>query len=933
MAGRGITPNRKTRVTFDVAETICVSPLQGYRRRGAEIAQERAAGATDAARFVNVKLWPTGCYTLDPIQSEISNLQEYTIFRQHIIAPDNPSLITQLVYIATLAVENTYRQDTDLPGMGYSGNINAVGAPYIVRKVAAGGTYNESIPSGTPNVLSGPDGTSVPDVPVDRVIESIASYPPNQGFFINWGNPGTRISYPGAYFCFYFGQYCVSFTGSGKAILSEQIAFTNGLGTGWKERAAWKYARTGQVSQTAHSMGIWPHKGPSGQQYIAFSNGQVDFAQVTTSFAATAAAVSTAPGDFIYTVKADPYSGHSPTSDITISAPMRADMRRNWKMAVQFSTLGWPTNGLIVDAPGSFAPDSTSLEASAYPLQLYVDAVALPGTGITGQLINAEDGATYDNRIHTHPAAKFVFFGDGNSTPQLWGYSVHRDSVSNVSAPGAFAGGTLRSVSVTGYNGDPTQSSAHVNIADLKNELPRLRNRGLFRARIDVDHTENGQVFTTPIFQGYAVRPTGTRRRKQGRVYPSPDWHDFDVPFQGMWTRLAEPTSGPVAENLFYSDPAVPISQRGGLSFVPWKVTDAIRYLISCAGFAPNQINIPDFPIRLWTSAADPAETFKIQANTQYSDLIQNYCRNYLGGYLCYDEAGDFWTILQGTDLAAPPIYAFVTSSPDEHHVSTERGAYGPRTTFITDLHIEPVPAEYNMVHVMCPLLEGTGVKSVFEAWRFNHYSYHVPGSSILPNPDHPDYIGHFRPCVIVDSSLGMQIGSSSSSAEATQAAVDYTCNRLYDLCAHGQKLTHFTAPLAFVVDPMTNLWRMLRFQDPIAINGQPYILKSCVPNYTLDSVQMASYEAIQPIAGQYIPPGMDALSFQRTAERKTQARHAGSATDSNRLGTLGVAPHAEGKYDHLPRNTFYQRPLQDPQTGDPYFQMGYSTLGNAPLP
>ena len=231
-------------------------------------------------------------------------------------------------------------------------------------------------------------------------------------------------------------------------------------------------------------MGIWPHKGPSGQKYIAFTNGQVDFAQVTTSFAATAAAVSTAPGDYIYTVKTDPTSGYSASADITQSAPLRADIRRNWKMPVQFSTLGWPTSGTLIDAPGNFSPDSTSPEASAYPLQLYVDSVALPGTGITARLINAEDGAAYDNRVHSHPSVKFVFFGDGTSTPQLWGYGIHRDSISNVSAPGTFSGGTLRSVSVTGYNGDPTQSSAHVSIADLKNEMPRLRNRGLFRARI-----------------------------------------------------------------------------------------------------------------------------------------------------------------------------------------------------------------------------------------------------------------------------------------------------------------------------------------------------------------------------------------------------------------------------------------------------------------
>ena len=928
----GITPNRKTTVTFDVAETVCVSPFQGWRRRGGEVGQGRANGLTTDPDCNGVRLWPSGCWTLDPIQSEISNLQEYAISLQHIVAPDNATLLEKLALIPSINIEHQYRTDTDLAGMAYSGNINAVGAPFLVRKISAGGTWDEQLDSGVPSVLGGPDGSRVPDVPVDRVIESVASYPPNQGFFLNWSNPGTTISYPGVYFVFYFGQFAVSFSGSGRATLSEHLLNPGGSGTGWHQRASWKYARTGQVSATAHSMGIWPHKGPSGQKYIAFTNGQVDFAQVTSSFATTAAAVTTAPGDFIYTCHPLPGFPEDTLPDITISAPLRADVRRNWRMPVQFSTLGWPTSGTLRDDPGAVTPDSTSLEASASPLVISVDSVALPGTGIAATLVNAEDGAPYDNTLHTHPSVRFNFTSDGFSTPQLWGYGVHRAALAGVAAPGQFGGGTLTSVSVTGYSGDPSQVSAHVHIEDLKGELPRLRNRGQMRARIDVTHREAGQSIITPIFQGYAVRPMGTRRARPRRTYPSAEWYGWDVPLQGMWTRLAEPTSGPLLSMLFYSDPAVPPNQRRGLSAVPWKVTDAIRYLIACAGFSPAEINIPDLPIRFWPGLGDAHDAFAIQPNAQYSEMIQKFARNYLGAYLIYSEADSYWTLLGGTPLDAPPLYHFVTGTPAQtggsrQAVPTLPGAYGPLTTYCTEFREESVPAEYNMIHVLCPVPAKTGGTKIIEQWRVNHKSYRVPGSSVVPDPLSPDYIGRLRPCKVVDPSLLVQVppGTGASSDAATQAAVDYTCNRLYDFCCHGQKLDHFTAPLVFIQDPQTGAWRALRFLDPITINGQAgWQVKACVPNYTTDSVQLAQYECIQPVAGQYVPPGIERLTFHRQGFAKVGAANAGSTTQSGRFGSLGIAPHAESKYDALPRETAYQAPIQDPATGEPYPMAGY---------
>ena len=286
----GVTPYRRTLWQADIAETITLSAPWAVRRRGGEIAQARADGEVDESRHVNIKLWPTGAWTLDPIQTEITNLNEYVIGLSHIVAPDNASLLTQLQIIPSMVIERQFRQDSDLPGMEYAGGVALLGAPFIVRKIPAGGSWNEQLSSGVPSLLSGPDGTKVPDTPVDRVLESVDFYPNNQGFFVNWSNPATDISYPGPYFAFYFGQYALAVTGSGRANLYEYVQYTNGLPRNWQLRDTWKYARTGQVSGTAHSMAIWPHNGSrTGERFIVFTNGQVDYAQVSSSYTRTTA--------------------------------------------------------------------------------------------------------------------------------------------------------------------------------------------------------------------------------------------------------------------------------------------------------------------------------------------------------------------------------------------------------------------------------------------------------------------------------------------------------------------------------------------------------------------------------------------------------------------------------------------------------------------
>ena len=936
-----LTPNRKTTATFDIAETVTGSQFWGFRRRGGEIAQDFANGQFDDDKHQNIEIWPTGAITLKPLQAEITNIQEYAVGLGHVVAPDNPTLLETLSVIPSMVIENTFRQNTDLPGMTYASGVAALGAPYIVRKIPAGGSFDEALASAVPNVPASPSvlGGSAPGpapVPLDRVGESLAPYPEDQGFFLTWDNPGTSTTYAGAYFAFYFGQYAVAFTGSGFALLYENAQDAVSGVKAWKFRWTWRYDRASGSSSGGHSMAIWPHLGPQGQKFICFTSSGQDYAQVASSYARTNVN-ATSPGYATYQARYDPRFVDQSPGHVTTADLIRFDIRRDWKMPLQISTLGWPTSGFLIDEPASLPQESTAIGVTVAPIRAYAETTELPGATITPSVINPATGAAFDQSADTHLAARFDFAGDGTNTPILWAYNMNRDAVQEVSAPGQFTA-KVNGVSVVGYSGDPTQESAHLVIEDLSGKYSRLRGRGLFRARIDVQHVEQGVTYITPIFSGYALRPSARRRGKNGRTYPSVDWFHFDIPFTGMSMRLVEQTSSAALMNVFGHDyNASPVT---GFAFIPWKVTDALRYLLACAGFSPAQINIPDLPMRLWPGIEGKTDNQAINPNTDYGEMALRLCRNYLGAYLCYESTLGQWILLEGGDITAPPLYSFYSTSPPGK-VPTEQGAYGPNATLIVDdLTFTTVPPAFNFIHVFCPLpLTGQEqTPTIIENFAYNFNSYQVPGSPITPDPsvNNPEYIGRQRPREIGDISLRCVVGgglTGDTDEAATQRAVDWTVRRLYEFCCHAQRITHFRAPLVFVVDPVTGVYRIPRFMDTISVNGTPYLVKSCLPDYKSDLTQIASYEVINPIPGQYVPPGIESLEFFRQATDKRSRKVTGSYTSSNELAMIGIPPHAEHRHRDLPRAVNFQRPLQDPATGLFYEMAGYDPAGIGEAP
>jgi hypothetical protein len=105
-------------------------------------------------------------------------------------------------------------------------------------------------------------------------------------------------------------------------------------------------------------------------------------------------------------------------------------------------------------------------------------------------------------------------------------------------------------------------------------------------------------------------------------------------------------------------------------------------------------------------------------------------------------------------------------------------------------------------------------------------------------DPTHPDYIGYEVPLLYIDPNL------------STEAAVKWIARRLYDVMAHAIKGIRFTAPLLLVTDSSDTYQkrpRMLRYYDPVLVDGIQFLVRSCNPSYKKDGMQFATYELEAP--------------------------------------------------------------------------------------
>lgn len=919
-----ITPGRSTQITFDLDETVLSEPDMTVVRRGADVARLSVERIADPSNYAGLKFYSSGCWALRPVQEDITNISQYAEGYVHILGPGEFTLLQYQTATGIIAILNStvpqWARAVTLGGFGYTGSIADSGDAFMIPQWPASVTSHDPADVSANSALLTSDNPQVPlpnaDIPVDRVAISNDSYPADQAWFLRWNAPGSSTTHSRYVFAFTFGQYTVVIEGDGKAQLWENCKDADG-DYHWAQRGAWNYARKAQVYNVEHTLAIYPHTSHRGDNLIAFGNNQLDAAAVISTVDRSDSRDVSAD-TFVYRASEairgtdqDESPGHA-----TKAGKIAFDIARDLRLKFQVSKLAFATSGTLIDNPANVGGGLTTANTNA--VSVTMDAVIPPGCTLTATVKDAQTNAAFVPGTDSQPFCTFSFTGDGTQTPVLFGYKMEQAAMTADISPGSFTA-LASDYSLTGYSGDPSQVSASATVKDIGNAYPRLRSRGGLSCKIVINDPSLGteshpELADVTVFRGYATRPRSIRRGVDtGTGFPASDWREYSLSMVGMWARLAERVTGPVMM-AYGSDPAaMPDPVTGVLP--PWKVTDAIVDLIRKAGFPDSQIAIPSLSYRLWPAQTGKVDDYQVGPGTNYADQIARMVKSYLGCYLDYNEhigSDGAWTLLfgavPGDGGAFTPVYNFVSDFPDGTlpHVA---GSYPANTTFISGRpDFVVVPPEFNMVKVSTDTaLTGVNTRIANVAFCSNYSSYAVPGASVAPDPSNPDYIGRCRPLIVLDPSLG------GDTAADTWKSVSWTCRRLFDAECHAQVTMHYTAPFVFFMDADLGKYRPLRFQDPISIDSDPtWVVRSVRPSHTVDSMQMASYEVVQPLPGQYVRPGMDELHTERQAARRVSLQASGSHTYSNLFGLQGVPAHREHSHLSLPVYTPTQARLQD---------------------
>lgn len=435
----------------------------------------------------------------------------------------------------------------------------------------------------------------------------------------------------------------------------------------------------------------------------------------------------------------------------------------------------------------------------------------------------------------------------------------------------------VRRISITGPDKDFTHESASFNVEDLTGQLTQVNTRARIRTRIETEYDPMDSTKRSVLFDGYIDRADGRQKGTQGayglsqagskRLFPSPAWKEFEATLSGMWRRLNQ--------QLTYQR----VTLGGGDLFV----TNVCRDLLSFSGLPSSQIDIPDDPTLILPSGGGSEENL-LEPFATIGDTVAGLLHDYLGWFLVWDgNAGANGTLraIVPPPLAGPynALARFTLDPPTTpgtvpvlpgaygsvNWVASQLGGAGTDVTIPTcfirkktfQTHVKP--PECNAIHVTATGLTlptpGTG-QYQYNQWAWNpaSYDFFVDGSGDLvktADPTNPDYLGEIIPLVVVNTSLG------GGTPQQAQHSIDIYTRRLYDVAAHAQKWLMFEAPLALVIDQFDTKQsnpRPLRYYDPVFVQkggvDTLFLVRSCNPSYTKDSIQMCHMEVSSAAIG-----------------------------------------------------------------------------------
>lgn len=566
----------------------------------------------------------------------------------------------------------------------------------------------------------------------------------------------------------------------------------------------------------------------------------------------------------------------------TVESPIRIDFRRDIMGAFSLLRTNYPTDPIVVDD----SPFSLTEPPAAGQYILLDWSACEPGTSsVICSLINKETNteltiSSFDSANNkcsyelpegvTDYFVRCTFVSDGDHTARLNGWRVKKNAYlqltdQTIKEIGAapYYKTVIRRFDMKGAERHISGESASFTIADPLKKLNIFKTRTSIPVKIVNVDSASGR--TNTIFRGFTTRINNNIRSSFNDKLPLQSWSLFDITCKNMWTLLAQTTVDSPYTTTFYTKGTVDMNGNTVTNDgTPYLASEFIRALISRAGFDyDNDFDFPtDIPIRILAdSGLDFSSGIDMLENNGV--VIESLCDDYIFHHLIRDEnlgPRGKWKLIPPPVAPYTNLVNFITTGPDmsdgqprvTHYLPSYAGMLDPNTGL-------PIPT--------CDIVSGTFNTTVKEpecnwllvagmgsfdtkgpkvqcAVGHNPISYNRPGASTA-DPNHPDYLGRRKPMYVVDPAI-----YSAKSDASMQAILTAVWRRIAYLSFHAIKMATFTAPMIEIPhETETGCNRILRYYDPVLIDGEQFLIRNVNPTFTKDGMQFAVYECEAPRA------------------------------------------------------------------------------------
>ncbi len=764
------------------------------------------------------------------------------------------------------------RKHSELTGLTIDSGVATSGDFYMEKRITAGTTWSNSV---TGLSAATADTVGVTNYGVDRLIRTTATHEKNTGYLIRLLVPGAALQNPDFLFGFEFGgpllggsgyahtgygQFYLALMGDGRALLYEKI---DGA---WEEVNRWRYLSPRDVPQAAIVLKVTPH-GARFLEIAALTHADMGNSLIGVMAEAAYHRIKQAQKDtsayttFLHTVNNRGAVQTDPAIlDVTGYGQPAVDVRGDLLIKWQISRLGYPASGNFRDRPFKLADGVGAAHIVRIVQFGYQHAIgATDATRLTSTLEQADGSAlTPASETYTYNGASITIDGyeppgglntlraefvlenlqDAGSryqTPALVAYDVQRRPDAGSVTGAGVTGGNLTSFSSSGAGYDPDHETASLIIEDPTDALGFLRARGLASIRVETTFDPADQSKKAILFEGYTGRVTANRKGKTGFTYPAAAYRQLDIEAIGKWFRLQGQFFASFQET-FSRDSTAP---DGGSSPVkPWKVTDAIRFILASDGWTDDQLDIFDDDIRLFISANGSPDNLLIPPGADKQQVCRQFARDYLNAFFLWDAnagATGKWRLRRPPDGTETPVWNFTTALAASGNLAHRAGSYGTDTSPILghphEFHSYIVPPEGNILTVTGAAKEGANRKAEFVQRQIVNMSSFDSPTHTIADPNSIDYIGYAKPIEFIDHNLG------ADDPENAQLIVDFVARRVFNLACRGRKYLEFVSELVLIpaatLEPTvytTREKRPLLPGDTVTIDGERCVIHSCGP-------------------------------------------------------------------------------------------------------